>query len=387
MVPKRILSLFLLIALVSCTSSQKLLNKGQYDKAIEKSIRKLLKKPGKTEELSVLKRAYELANQADNDRIHFLRLSGQPDIWPEVFSRLEKLKTRQQRLYILSPEIQRSIGFARVDYDVQIIEAKRNAADYFFANGNRLLQAGDRVSARKAWEEFNNVKRYSPAYPDIDVKLNEARFRGMSFVYFSMENQSGIPFHKEFEDELLKISLSDLNSHWVEFHSYYRKDYDYAYRIRLRIAGIAVSPERVVEKNYSETKKVEDGWEYVLDKNGNVMKDSLGNDIKVKKYANIACDIIETQLSKSAIISGRLEFFDLKTNQLIKTDPISAENFFNHSFAVARGNLDALKPQTRELLKHRPIPFPSDPAMIMMVNGTLKEMSRDIIRRNRQLLR
>jgi hypothetical protein len=148
-----------------------------------------------------------------------------------------------------------------------------------------------------------------------------------------------------------------------------------------------VSPEQIKEKSYTEIKKVEDGWEYVLDKNGNVKKDSVGNDIKVKKYSNISCDVIETNLTKSSLVSGTLDFFDLTTKQLIKTDPIAAEFFFNHRFAVARGNFNALKPETIELTKSSPVPFPPDPDMVMMANDIVKKMTKDIISRNRNLLR
>ena len=54
-------------------------------------------------------------------------------------------------------------------------------------------------------------------------------------------------------------------------------------------------------------KDVEDGFTYQLDKKGNVMKDSLGNDIKTKKYKTLQCALIETIQSKACRIDGDIE--------------------------------------------------------------------------------
>ena len=364
-----------------------MMDKGKYDKAITLAIKKLQRKPDNKEQLNVLQQSYTNANAIDNERIKFLKLSGQPDIWDEVFKRLESLKSRQQRVSLLNKSILNSIGFVAQDYDLQIVEAERNAANYFFANGKRLLQKGDRFNARLAYEEFQKVRQYFASYPDLENLMNEARFKGTSFVYFSMKNLSGIPLPQRFEEELFRISLHDLNTRWINFHTTKTENYNYTYNINLNIRRIMISPELIKEKNYQEQKRVEDGWEYVLDKNGNVLKDSLGNDIKVKKYSVISCDVIETNMSKSVLISGTLEFTDNTNRQLIKTDPITAEYFFNHTFAVARGNFNALKRETLELTKRYPMAFPPDPDMLMNANEILKQITKDVITKNRNLLR
>ena len=51
---------------------------------------------------------------------------------------------------------------------------------------------------------------------------------------------------------------------------------------------------------YKGEKNIKDGFTYVLDTNGNVMKDSLGNDIKVDKIVKISAKKIEFEQTKSA---------------------------------------------------------------------------------------
>ena len=138
---------------------------------------------------------------------------------------------------------------------------------------------------------------------------------------------------------------------------------------------------------YTETKEIEDGFEYVFDENGNVKKDSLGNDIKIPKYKTISCNVVEFFQRKTAIISGQLEYYDNRTQKLIKAEPITAQSVFENAYATANGNLNALKPETRKKLNLKPVPFPTDEAMVLQAGETLKKMTRDILVKNKNLFK
>lgn len=58
-----------------------------------------------------------------------------------------------------------------------------------------------------------------------------------------------------------------------------RNNYDY--EIKLCIIDIVISFEVVREREYVDSCNIQDGFEYVLDECGNVVKDLLGNDIIV----------------------------------------------------------------------------------------------------------
>ena len=384
---KKIIGLLIVISVITgCTSSKKYLQRGQYDAAINKSVKKLAKKPTKVKQIRILRDAYRLANQQDNDRIKFLKQSGQPDIWDEVFKRLNKMKGRQANVKRLPSSVLAKINFVPIDYDAEIIASKQKAAEYFYVHANSLLNRNEKYAARQAYDEFRKVKNYYSSYKDVDKKINEAYNLGMNYVLFKMQNKSGIAVPKNFERDLLKISLSNIAGKWVRFDTKQIKNFHYDYNIYLNLKMISVSPEHVKEKEYVESKKVEDGWQYVLDASGNVMKDSAGNDLKVPKYVDKKCYVTEIYLSKKAIVSGTLDFWNNQTRQLIKTDPVTAESFFDHRFANAKGELSILKKSTRRLVKTRPMPFPSDFEMIYRTNENLKKMTKNIIRRNRGLV-
>jgi hypothetical protein len=381
---------FILTIAASCKSSRKMLNSGNYDQAINKSIKKLKRNPGKEKEILVLQNAYKKANDRDKDKIQFLKADGTPDNWDKIFSLYTQMSYRQEKVKPLLPleisSTHQPAVFEMLNYDQEIINAKQKAAEYFYAHANSLLDKNDKMSARRAYDELHQVKNYYPNYKDVDDLIQKARSIGASYALFKMENRTGVPLPPNFEEELTKISLSDLNANWLLYETKENKQRHYDYTILVNMKQIDVSPESVKEINTTETKEVQDGYEYVLDDRGNVKKDSLGNDIKKPKYKTIKCTLSETYQSKKAIISGTLDYLNNNTGQLIKTNPIASENFFEYSSATAIGDLNALKPESRNKLGKKPIPFPNNFDMIFKAGQTLKGMVKDIIWSNKEIL-
>lgn len=368
-----------------CNPSQKLLNNRMYDAAIRKSVKKIKKKQ-KDKEVNVLKEAYRLANTENNERIAFLRKEGRPENWEEIFLIYSQMANRQTLVRTLRENILSRIGYVFVDYDQEIIASKQKAAEYLYAHALKLLEkTGDKMAARQAWEELQKVKTYYPSFKDIDSKINEARAAGMNYVIFEMKNGTPVPLPPDFEVELTKISLQELDQKWIMFDVKKVEARYYDYKILVNMKVIDVSPEGVKEVHYAEEKEVADGYEYELDANGNVKKDSLGNDIKKPKYKKISCNVVETQLHKAARISGSVDFLNLITGQLIKSEPVVSESFFDYAWANATGDLNALKPETKEKLKLKPGGFPPDFDMLFQNGQILKGMVKDIIWRNKGL--
>jgi len=384
---KKIVAIFILIALTvsGCISSKKFMQKRKYDMAISKSVKKLMKNPEKAKEIFVLTESYKNANQKDIENITYLKKTGQPDIWNKIFSTYFNMKSRQEKVRVLPQPILDKIGFEYLNYDQEIIEAKKKAAEYFYIHAQSLLKKGDRPNSRSAYYELKKVKEYYNSYKDADSLLFVALFQGTANILLKIQNQTTILLPADFEAALTKISLTDLNKLWLSYDIKEVKGRSYAYVIFVNIMAIDVSPESVKEVHYTETKDIEDGFTYLLDQNGNVVKDSLGNDIKITKYKTISCEIIEIQQKKSAIITGTLDYLNNETNQLIKTDPITAQSFFENYCATAVGDINALKAETKKKIGNRPLPFPSDPTMILQTGEILKDMIKDIIWKNKYL--
>jgi hypothetical protein len=181
---------------------------------------------------------------------------------------------------------------------------------------------------------------------------------------------------------------TDFNTEWIEFHMTNPNSntyYDYSTRINLK--RIEVSPEQVEQKDRMETKEIEDGWEYVLDDNGNVVKDSEGNDIKIPKKRTVSCTLIESHQYKAAKLEGEIELVQTEPRKVIKQVPIGAESVFEHISARAIGDVNALSDESKELLKNTSVQFPRDLDLIIDGAETLKKSIRDGIGSLRSLIK
>jgi hypothetical protein len=224
-------------------------------------------------------------------------------------------------------------------------------------------------------------------YLDIDRMIEETHYKGMSRAIVLVNNMTHINLDPLFLEDLLEINTDNLESPWVEYHFKDLDDQiDYDYTIFINLESIIVSPDDVKESDKMYKKEIQDGFDYVLDARGNVMKDTAGNDIKVPKYKTLSCTVIETHQHKSVRIDGNAEFVSNNPRKLIKKEPIGAENVFDNHSARAVGDIEALDDAAKELIKSEYIPFPNDMQMIFNTTQTLKPAITDVLYRNKRYI-
>jgi hypothetical protein len=382
--------IFILTILLSgCGSSKKQLQKGNYDAAIEKAVKQLRKDRTDADQIEILSQSFKIANEQDNERIRFLKAEGRPDTWDEIFLVYKALNDRQSLVRTVTPLTLngRSVDFAYVDYVTEMVTSKRKAADFYFAHGNELMKSGIKESYRQAYAEFVRAKQYVGDYEGIDKNIQEAKYLGMSRVLVSIQNSALIKFPPEFEQDLLALDLPSLNSEWVEYHTRnLNNNSKYDYYVDVNIKNIAVSPDRTLQRDSVIKRDVEDGFTYALDKKGNVAKDSLGNDVKLKKYKTLQCALIESVQSKECHITGDIEVIQVNPEKVIKKDPVGAQSGFEHISSRALGDIQALNAQQLERTKSAPVPFPSDIEMVLRCSESLKMAIRGAIQNNRRYI-
>lgn len=383
------LILFLTIIMFGCGSSKKQLQKGNYDAAIEKSVKQLRKDPKDAKQIEILNQAYKVAIDQDNERVRFLKMEGRPNSWDEIYQVYRALSNRQSLVKTVTPLNLngRSVDFPYVDYMPEMVNAKRKAADFYYAHGIELMKSSIKENYRQAFAEFIRAKEYVGDYEGIDNKIQDAKYLGMSRVFISVQNNSILKFPKEFEQDLLALDLPTLNSEWVEYHTQNLNDnVKYDYFVNVNVKNIAVSPDQTIQKDSVIKRDVEDGFNYVLDKKGNVMRDSLGNDIKQKKYKTLQCALVETIQTKACRIDGDVEVIQMNPNKILKKDPIGAQSNFEHISSRALGDLQALNTKQLERTKIAAVPFPADIEMVVRCSESLKKAIRGAIQNNRRFI-
>jgi hypothetical protein len=322
--------------------------------------------------------------------VTFLERENNPNNYEEVFAIYSRMKTRQSLVRSVLPMNLngRSIDYPYVDYDAKIISAKRKAAEYYYNSGKNLMKSGTKEAYRQAYQEMTRAQEYSGGmYPDLDPLIEEARFKGISRVIVLVNNMTQIKLDPNWEADLLEIDTRGFENEWVEYHfKHLNDDIAYDYTIFVNLETIAISPDDVKEKDNLYKKKVENGFDYALDSRGNVMKDTAGNDIKIPKYKELQCTLIETHQFKSVRIDGNVEIIQENPRRQVRKEPIGAEHIFEHSSARAVGDLGALDAEALKMIENEAAPFPTDFEMLFMCTETLKPAIREGIYKNRQYI-
>ncbi len=388
---KRTLGILFVAALLmsGCGSSKKQLEIGNYDAAINKAVAELRKKPDSAKDIETLERAMNIALEQDNERIRYLKLEGLTNAWDEIYLIYRKMNDRQAAVRTVTPIRYegRTIEWPYVDYMQEMVVAKKNAADFYYAHGQELMKNNTKESYRQAFAEFARAREYAGDYPDIDRMMQDSRYLGISRAYVTVKNYSVIKFPDEFVQDLLALDLPRLNSEWVEYYTTMPdNDTQIDYLINVNLRNVAVSPDRQFQRDTLVKARVEDGFRYVLDARGNVMKDSLGNDIKEKKFKEIQCALIQTVQVKECVIQGDVEMIALYPERTIKKEPIGARSGFEHISARAIGDTEALTTEQKKMIQSKPVEFPMDIEMVIMCSENLKNAIRGFMEANRRFI-
>jgi hypothetical protein len=158
-------------------------------------------------------------------------------------------------------------------------------------------------------------------------------------------------------------------------------DYDYGMIVNFR--QINISPEQVKEKEFQKEKQIKDGVKNLVDANGNVVKDSLGNPIKVDNLKTVSISIYEFAQFKACQVTAKVDYIDFKSNQLIDTFPLASEFTFNHIYSRYKGDKRACEQDYYPNFDRRAVPFPSNEQMVYDTGEDLKGKLKTIISRNK----
>ena len=376
---------------IACSSKkavEKAVNTGNYDLAITTALNKLKTnkdKKSKSEYVLMLQDAYNKVVERDLNAIDHLKKDDNPELYRNIFELYQDLNARQERIKPILPlnVNGENIRFNFTDYNNDILATKSKLSDYLYEKGIDLLESDDKSTIREAYNTLDYLEQINPNYETTQVLLNEAHQRGIYYVLVSIVNETEQVIPKRLEDDLLNFDTYGLNQFWTVYHANPNSDIMYDYTMQLQLKQINISPERIKESEFVREKEVVDGWKYELDSDGNVVKDSLGNDIKIDKIVTVKARYNEFQQIKSTEIIADVVYIDMISNQLVDKFTFDSGFVFENYFARFRGDKRALSKKERRLLDHREIPFPSNEQMVFDTGEDLKMKLKKIISEQR----
>ena len=341
----------------------------------------MYKRQRKQDYILLLKDAYDKANERDLSAIEGLKTSNNPEYYQRIYETYVALDKRQEALKPLLPLTinGRTVAFNFNNYNNDIAVSRENVSDYFYERGIALLESDDKYTIREAYDVLDYIERINPNYEKTRELLQEAHERGIAHVIVSIENQTNQIIPRRLEDALLDFDTYGLDQFWSEYHAYANDSLEYDYAMQLQLARINISPEQVKEREVVRQRRIKDGWQYKLDDNGNVLKDSLGNDIKEDKFINVRARLFEVEQIKSAQIIANVVFSDIVNNEIIENFDIDSGFIFENFYARFRGDRRALNRDDRNLINSRAVPFPTSEQMIFDTGEDLKAKLKRII--------
>lgn len=376
--------------LSSCIGANYYLKQGNYDAAIQMAVEKLRKNPKKADKhILALEQAWKIEQGRITDRIEFLKLDGSPESWIEIHNLYAELDGYQKAIAPILPlYIKKEVRYADfkiIDVKAELIDAKQKAAAFLYAKGETLLTKNTKVSARDAYAHFQQVKDYYGTYKDVDAKIEEAYNKGQNHILVGYSNHSQLIIPQDFMRNLSTYDEKILNGTWTKYYLDPKDRSAYDYFIEVHITNVDIGPEQVNNNSYTDTKKVQDGFRYVLDSKGNVAKDSLGNDIKEPVYKNISATVYRTEQTKVGILAGVIEY--KKANGTVfQNFPFQENLVFKNFFATFQGDKNALSKESASIIGGRALPFPSDLQMVMDASEIIKNKTWGLIVNNQGLV-
>ncbi|WP_042248970.1 hypothetical protein [Jejuia pallidilutea] len=383
---KILLSALVLVFLMSCSTRrqmEKTISYGNYDRAINDAIGKLKinkDRKGKADIIMLLEEAYYKANARDLENINFLKKDNNPESYLRIFDAYVSLDNRQEAIKPLLPLYVKGkeVNFNFNDYSDELITYRNSASLQLYNNAQALLNSNNKFDVRAAYNQLRDIEDMNPNYKDTRELMAVAHQRGTDFVLVDMINDSGKIIPERLENDLLNFSSYGINNFWLQFHSVPDDKVTYNFNMKVNLRDINISPEQIKERQIIKEKQISDGKMDLIE-NGKVVKDSLGNAIKIDRMKTVRCEYYEFTQFKASQITGNVEYYNLSNNQLVDTFPITSEFVFEHIYATSRGDRRALETNLVPFLERRAIPFPTEEQMIFDTGEDLKMQLKQII--------
>lgn len=390
---KKITLLLFIGFLISCSGvkkTQSMLSDGNYDGAINRSVENLRTNKtskGKQVYIYMLEEAFAKAKQRDQEAIAMLQKDGNPSNLEKIYNTYLQLQNRQERIRPLLPlsliNEGRNAIFPLEDYSDEIIDSKNKLSAYLYDNAKKLMKVNDKMVFRQAFDDLAYLEEINPNYKDAKSLMAEAHLKGTDFVHVYTKNETNMVIPVRLQNDLLDFSTLGLNDKWTVYHSNKQKDIKYDFAMLVNFRNINISPEQIKEREFIKEKQIADGKKPLLDDKGNQVKDEKGNVIMVDNMKTIRATIFESKQFKACQITAKVDYIDIKNDQLIDTFPLSSEFIFEYIYANFNGDKRACEDNYLQYFVRRAVPFPSNEQMIFDSGEDLKNKLKNIITRNK----
>ncbi|MFV5699247.1 hypothetical protein ACM55H_12840 [Flavobacterium sp. ZT3R17] len=385
-----LLSLFILVSSCGVKQTQNLLSSGNYDPAIDNAISNLQSnkdKKGKQDYVYLLEEAFAKAKERDLNTINLLVKEANPAQLEKIYTTYIQLNNRQEKIKPILPlkliKEGRNAIFPFDNYNNQIVDSKNALSVYLYANAKKLMLTSDKMNFRKAFDDLDYLNQINPNYKNVLQLIDEAKFKGSDYVSVYTKNETNMIIPARLQNDLLDFSTYGLNDKWTVYHSNKQRGIDYDYGMMINFRQIYISPEQIKEREFVKERIIKDGVKKLIDANGREVLDEKGKVVLVDNLRTVNARIYESRQFKSCQITAKVDYVNLRSNQLLQSFPVTSEFTFENIYATYKGDRRASDDSYYSYFDKRAVAFPSSEEMVYDTGEDLKAKLKDIISRNR----
>jgi hypothetical protein len=338
---KSILSILLFTALLSsCVSTQKLFDKGEYDKAFYAAVNDLKKNSSNADALRILPDAYkEAAGKYEQDITTAKTAKGRRTVQlGQVYNAYLSL----QKMYEAYQDARLNMNsFSPKNYSMELDAAAENAAEAEYNRGLILLQQNTRTSARKAYDHLKMADSYVPGYKDVIAKKQQAYDAAITNVVVNRLDQrfGSYSINGSFFEEDILWNLNSIgNNSYFQFYSINdrrSRDIRVDEFIDLSMRDIWFSNLATNSYSYNVTKKIP------------IKNDKMANsESTTTVYATIR--VTRRVINSRAVMDYRIT--DAASRKIIASDRIPAQYTWESLTGKYTGDSRALSERDRAII-------------------------------------
>jgi hypothetical protein len=362
-----------IIILSSCGIGSTLSRYPAEDKIVYESLKDLSKNASGENTQRSFTSAYAEAVLSHQNKISQYRNSNQINKW-------ERIMTEYGHLIKLAQTVNESQAAAKLvttqNYEEQYAEAKRNAAESYYAKANDLLQSGDRYAAREAGSLLKKADDLIPGYKDVENLQNVAAEKGTVSVVINPVNYYSQSF-----------------GYWGLNNDYIQQEIARDLRFQLNSGNVKVFTEWEARRsNIVPDRVVDIGWDQLFiptpmtnTSTRQVSKQINTGRVDDKKqpiYETVTATLYITEKYVRASGNLTLRIFDAKNNRNVLWDNFPADYTWREQYATYRGDSRALSGYELAMINNSAF---RDPSRNDIFGNVLREVYPRLVSRIRSV--
>lgn len=371
-----------LILLSSCGGTNKALESGNYDKAITDLSLDLKKNKNNEKKALQLLDAYTNATNQDLALAERLKQDAKsdPSKWTQLYDVYDRMQIRELQIIPLGQLSAngRPLNFNIPNIDAATEEAKVEASSSLYKEATSLMNTGNKLDARKAYELYDEVVEFNFDYLDAREQRAIAKTTGSTNVYVKMSNQTGRQLPETFEGDLLTFREGSFSDPWILYHIRQQNGVNYEYEVDLDISELVVGRYQEQQNQYRDQQRVVVGYREGTD--------SEGRAVRIPQYAEVTADVLETAQYKPIRVAGTTIYKEFSSGKVLATIPVEREEAWQNNYAQFRGDERALSQETIAKIRAGQQQPPTDEQMYNLSGRLLNQVVVQLFEQNSQNL-